>query len=353
MSVAQWNRKAGFWWYRLSIILGSLRYLYSLPPEKVASFLDSYVIYDHDWRDEDELIKELGSDYYTQVKAKLIDYYSVLNYLCAIGQVEKMYIPPTMDLSRTIIENQVLFERKMCSDLGIGKGEQVLDIGCGRGRVAAHVASVTGARVIGINIDSSQLESAKRFAIGNDLSEQCQFTLFDLNQTPLPFSDHSFDHLYQIQAFSLCKSLPNLFAELHRILKPGGNLASLDWVRLNAFDPTNPRHADLMKRIKPLIGAIGTPSVQELEDHLLSAGFDVTISENASIDGLQAPLIESADRHFTRVARLIDALVRWRLLPVHFKLLLDRLTKDGAAFVEADRMRLVTTSYYIVARKIA
>jgi len=34
-------------------------------------------------------------------------------------------------------------------------------------------------------------------------------------------------------------------------------------------------------------------------------------------------------------------------------LLFERLTKDGPAFVEADRLRLVTTSYYIVARKKA
>jgi sterol 24-C-methyltransferase len=353
MAMTQWNRKAAFWWYRLSTTLQSLRYLYFLPPEKVANFLNSYAIYDHDWRDENELIKAWGADYYTQVKARLIDYYSILNYLCAVGQVEKMYIPPALDLSRSIIENQVLFEQRICRDLGIVKGERVMDLGCGRGRVAAHVASTTGVQVVGINIDPSQLESAKRFALGTGLERQCQYQRWDHNDRPFPFADNSFDHVYQIQALSLSKSLPDLFSELHRIMKPGGKFASLDWVRLDQFDPTNPVHADLMKRIKPLIGAIGTPSVEELEDQLSSAGFEVLTSENPSIDGLQAPLIENADRFFTRVARSIDVLARWRVLPVHFKLLFDRLTKDGAAFVEADRLRLVTTSYYIVARKKA
>src|SRR5262245_29226215 len=194
MELSRWNRKAAFRWYRLSTTLQSLRHLYFLPPEKVASFLNSYEIYDHDWRDEEELIKAWGVDYYTQVKARLIDYYSVLNYLCAVGQVEKMYIPPALDLSRSIIENQVLFEQRICRDLGIGKGDRVMDLGCGRGRVAAHVASITGARVVGINIDPSQLESAKRFALGNDLESQCQFHQWDHNERPFPFADNSFDH---------------------------------------------------------------------------------------------------------------------------------------------------------------
>jgi sterol 24-C-methyltransferase len=108
-----------------------------------------------------------------------------------------------------------------------------------------------------------------------------------------------------------------------------------------------------MKRIKPLIGAIGTPTEKEYVRLLRKVGFEILTSENASIDDLQAPLIENADRFFTRVAVLIKLLVKCKVLPTHFKLLFDRLTKDGQAFVEADRLRLVTTSYYIVARKPA
>ena len=49
--------------------------------------------------------------------------------------------------------------------------------------------------------------------------------------------------------------------------------------------------------------------------------------------------------------KIINALVKVKILPRHFKALFDRLTKDGEAFVEADRLRLVTTSHYIVAQK--
>lgn len=344
--------KLQFFLYRLSTIFGSFKTLYTLPREKVDAFLDSYDIYDHDWVNEDELIRKMGSDYYNQVKKKLIDYYSVLNHLCAIGQVEKMYIPPIMDLSKGIIENQKLFEKKMTEDLSIKKGNTVLDIGCGRGRIAAHVASLTGAHVTGINIDHDQLDCARRFALGKGLSKQTQFKLGDLNELPFPFADASMDAVYQVQVVSAySKNLEKLFADIYRILKPGGRLSCLDWFRLEKYNEKDLEHADLMRRIKPLIGAIGTPSIEDYVRFMEKAGFKIVVNRNASINALQAPLIENADRLYNRVTRILQALVRCKMLPAHFQELFDRLVKDGEAFIEADRKGLVTTSHYIIAQK--
>jgi len=107
-----------------------------------------------------------------------------------------------------------------------------------------------------------------------------------------------------------------------------------------------------MRRIKPLIGAVGTPSIEDFAKAMESAGFKVLVNENASINGLQAPLIENADKLFTWLNRLINGCVKSKVLPPHFKLLFDRLTKDGQAFVEADRKGLVTTCHYFVGQKL-
>ncbi len=351
MPQALFKSKMQFWFYRLSTICKSLKTLYTLPPEKVKSFLDSYSIYEHDWADEKQMIQEMGSEYYTEVKKKLADYYSVLNHLCAIGQVEKMYIPPAMDLSASIIQNQSLFEKKMSQDLGLRKGQKAVDIGCGRGRVASHMASITDAEVTGLNLDTVQLESARHYVKANGMENQCRFIHADMNDLPLPFADNSIDAVYQIQVFTYSKYLPQLLKEIHRILKPGGKLAFLEWLRLKDFNPSNPHHARLMKGVKPLIGAIGTPSIDEYVELLTQAGFEIRINENASIDGLQAPLIQNADRFYKRMTRLIHFLVRCKVLPLHFRTLFDRLTQDGEAFVEADLLRLVTTSHYFVVQK--
>jgi sterol 24-C-methyltransferase len=337
--------------YRTSTALKAFKELYLLPQEKVDAFLNSYDIYDHDWVNEEQLIEKMGENYYAEVQRKLVDYYSVLNYLCAIGQVEKMYIPPAIDLSANLLVNQDLFEQRMAKDLKLQPGQKALDIGCGRGRIANHIARLTGAQIIGMNIDDSQLESARRFSRAKGMSEQCIFQKGDLNDIPFSFEDASFDAIYHVQVFSLCKDLLKLFKDMHRMLKPGGRFACLDWVHLDKYDANNPEHAELMRRIKPLIGAIGTPSIQKYTGLLEEAGFKILVNENASIDGLQAPLIENADKFFTRMTRLVKFFVKLKVLPKHFNALFDRLTKDGQAFVQADRMRLVTTSHYIVAEK--
>ena len=90
MPQASLMSKVQFWSYRTSTVLKAFKMLYTLPQEKVDAFVESYKIYDHDWVNEDQMIKEMGQDYYNEIKKKLIDWYCVLNNLCAIGQVEKM-----------------------------------------------------------------------------------------------------------------------------------------------------------------------------------------------------------------------------------------------------------------------
>ncbi len=346
--------KLQFWSYRVSTVLKSLKTLYTLPPEKVDAFLNSYVIYDCDWAEEEELIEKLGPNYEQVIQKKIVDYYSVLNHLCSVGQVEKMYIPPAIDLSASIMANQKLFEKNMCKDLGLAPGKKALDIGCGRGRVACHMATSSGAHVTGMNLDPDQLTCARKFALQKGLSSRTEFLKRNLNQIPYPFPDGSFDNIYEIQViFTYAKDLGKTFKEIHRLLKPGGRFACLEWASLDKYNPKNPHHAALMKRVKPLIGAIGTPSVGNCTRLLQEAGFEILKNENASVGGYQAPLIENADKFFTRVNRTINFLVKCRVLPTHFKLLFDRLCKDGDAFIEADRLGLVTTSHYILAQKKA
>jgi sterol 24-C-methyltransferase len=88
-----------------------------------------------------------------------------------------------------------------------------------------------------------------------------------------------------------------------------------------------------------------------LEQALTSSGFEIVKSENASIDGLQAPLIDTVDLYFRTLRQCILGLVKLHVLPRHFKTLINRLCLDGQAFVKMDNMRLATTSYSIIAQK--
>lgn len=310
----------------------------------------SYVIYNLDWSDEKQMVEELGPNYQEKVGDCLKSYYGVLNHLCALGDVEKMYIPPFMSKKATVLENQLLYEESIAEHIGLKPGDKVLDLGCGRGRVAAHMTQYSGAHVTGLNIDPNQIAQARSYNEKLGFKDN-RFIVQDFNSLPLPFEDETFDAFYQIQAFSLCKDLPALFREIFRVLKPGARFSMLDWVSLPDYDPSNPEHVQLMRRVKPLIGAVGTPTPKILENALTDAGFTVTRSDNASVGGLQAPLIAKVDLYFRSMRQLILGLVKTHVLPKHFKTLINRLCLDGEAFVKMDNMRLVTTSYRIIAQK--
>ncbi len=325
--------------YRLTTAFCALKALYRLPSEKLDAFLKSYEMFDKDGVGDNE-------------EKNIMNYYGVLNHLCAVGEVEKMYIPPTIDTKAGVTANQLLFEQKMVKDLKVKKGSKVLDVGCGRGRVAANMATTTGAKVTGINIDPVQIESALKYSEHNNLTKQCTFVRGNFND-PLPFADNTFDALYQIQVLTYAKDKEKLFAEMFRVMKPGARLSFLDWVKLDKYNPKNPQHLSLMNRVKPLIGAVDTPSAGELKTALEKVGFKVLVSKDASLGGHQADLIEKADKFYKRVQKLVHLLVKVRILPKHFAILFDRLTKDGDAFIEADRLGIITTSHQTIAQKPA
>ena len=334
---------------RMETALRSFRILKGLTKEQIDNFMNSYIIYDLDWADEEMMVATLGPDYQKKVGDCLRDYYSVLNHMCAIGELEKMYIPPVMDLHANLIVNQSLYEESIAQELQLPASPRVLDLGCGRGRVAAHMTLLTGAKVTGLNIDYDQIDSAKAYNKEKKFSNN--FIRADFNDLPLPLPDNEFDGFYQIQAFSLCKDIPKLCQELYRVLKPGAKLSLLDWAQLDAYNSENEHHRDLMRKIKPLIGAVGTPTPKSLAHDLEFAGFKVLRTNNASIDGLQSPLIEKADGYFRTARFALLGLVRAHMLPQHFKILFNRFTQDCDAFVEADRARLITTSYHWLAEK--
>jgi len=284
--------------YRFLTAIKAIYALYYMPAEKVKSFINSYDLFE-----KEKVEKSSDADL-------IADYYSVINYLCAIGEVEKMYIPPLIDNTLGVYANQILFEEKMVRDLQVKPTSKILDLGCGRGRVAAHVCQYSGgASVSGINIDRTQVERAEEWAKSNEfLSKRLSFRVGNFND-PLPYPDQSFDAMYQIQVLTYAKSLEDICKEFYRVLKPGARLSFLDWVKLAKYDENNEHHQRLIRRIKPLIGAVNTPSPQDFEDALEKAGFVVKFSGDASVSGHQAELIEKACFFYETFTVIINTLV--------------------------------------------
>jgi len=115
-------------------------------------------------------------------------------------------------------------EPAMLGLLGDVAGKDVLDAACGTGRYAVRLAQA-GARVCGVDASEEMLAAAKRKQ--SEAGVNVDFRLGDL--TRLPCADASFD--LAVCALALCHvaDLSSVFAELARVLRPGGRLIVSDF----------------------------------------------------------------------------------------------------------------------------
>jgi sterol 24-C-methyltransferase len=324
------------------------RELRSLPNEELLDFLESYRIFaNDDCNDLNDfkngvVMKEFDD------KGCMNDYYQTLHKLCCLGSVEKMYIPPTMDASRSVLQNQLMYEKTLIDQLRVGKGDRVLEVGCGAGRIAAHVVESTGAALAGINIDPTQVASANVFATQRSID--AKFYTADMNDS-FPFEDATFDAVYGVQPFTYARDLESVFSEIYRVLKPGGRLVILDCVLLDGFDKSNLKHLQMLQNTRELIGLGGFWHYFYWTTALTNVGFKIVHSQNKSFNDEQYVLIEKENRYFERLRKLVKFLTTIRVLSSHMDILLERFHKHGKTFIEMDKQHLITTSWEFSAVK--
>jgi sterol 24-C-methyltransferase len=328
--------------YQLKTRLQALAFLYKLSQEELDAFLRAYTLFERDWTTFDDGRRE---EY-------LVDYYKVINQLCALGNVEKMYMPPMMDPEVGLRGQQTLWEEKMTRDIGAGPGLRILDVGCGRGRIANDVIVRSGAHVTGLNIDPTQLENARSFAERRGLSDHSEWVEGSMNDS-LPFPDASFDAAYQVQAFTYAKDKEGVLREIFRVMRPGAKFSSILWVLTDKYDSDNEEHVDLINRARPVLGCLYSVTIEEIIRATEAAGFEILESGNPSIGGNEAAVINGEHAYYARLKKLIKIGGRLRLLPRHLPTLLDRLTTGGEAYAEAAESFLASACYEIVAQKPA
>ena len=109
------------------------------------------------------------------------------------------------------------------------RGRRVLDLGCGKGRFAAHLTRA-GAEVIGIDLSASMLAEA----VGLDRVRA--------SARRLPFASGTFYAVVAVEIFEHLAALGPVLADVRRVLRPGGVVAIVDKNRgaLNARRPWLP-----------------------------------------------------------------------------------------------------------------
>jgi phosphoethanolamine N-methyltransferase len=107
-------------------------------------------------------------------------------------------------------------------------GLTVLDIGCAVGGVDRVLAVDHGCAVIGLDIVPLLIDIGRARMAEAGLADRVDLRLVEPG--PLPLDDHSVDVVFGKDSWLLIDDKPGFFAEVVRVLKPGGTLAASEWM---------------------------------------------------------------------------------------------------------------------------
>jgi SAM-dependent methyltransferase len=105
--------------------------------------------------------------------------------------------------------------------LGVDAGDRLLDVACGSG-LALELARIRGASCSGIDA------SARLVAVARDRNPDSDIRVGDMNA--LPWDPASFDVVTSFRG--IWGTTPQVFAEVYRVLRPGGRVAITVWGHL-------------------------------------------------------------------------------------------------------------------------
>ena len=119
------------------------------------------------------------------------------------------------------------WHRFLASRLRARPDDRVLDVATGTGAVAAELAYRHGYRVTGIDQSDEMLASARALLAARGLGDRVELVRGEAEA--LPFEDASFDGLTVTYLLRYVADPAATLAELARVVRPGGTLASLEF----------------------------------------------------------------------------------------------------------------------------
>jgi len=104
--------------------------------------------------------------------------------------------------------------------LQVSASDHVLDVGSGIGGPARYIADRLGARVTGIDLTAEFCEVARLLTQMLGLEDRVDFKQGDA--LAMPFADASFDGAYSMNVSMNIQDKAGFYAEIYRVLGPGG-----------------------------------------------------------------------------------------------------------------------------------
>jgi len=111
--------------------------------------------------------------------------------------------------------------------LGSERDSSVLEIGCGSGGYALHLAEKLGCQIVGLDINEPGIRSATELAQTRALGSRARFEQCDVSKN-LPFDGETFDAVFSNDVLCHVPGRLEVLVEIFRVLKPGGRMLFSD-----------------------------------------------------------------------------------------------------------------------------
>ena len=275
--------------------------------------------------------------------------------MLSVFDLEKLYIPPQLDRDQGLYGNQLLTEQYLLSEMNLQNPERshLLDMGCGRGRIAHYFASMTGGQVSGYNIDPNQIENAEDWAVETNMTDRLHYKVGN-HHNPLEYESESFDGCYSVQAvwpFFKKEELDAHAQEMFRVIKPGTRYACSEYLLTPHFDWNNEEHMALHQSFLPTLAATQSMYPADVCAALERAGFNIILSAPSKSEAW--PICEQKRDLILLVRKVVRFLERIRIMPPWVEQSLNLLQTGGESWTTAEKAKIADLNWRIVAEKPA
>jgi len=156
---------------------------------------------------------------------------------------------------------------------GVKQADKVLDVGCGYGGTAVHVAHQLNCSVVGINTSAFQIAAGKQLAARSEDVKPNQVEFQVANALDLPFPDDTFDVVISIEASTYMPDKSKYVSEMGRVCKPGGKVILVDFHRTPG--PKTKKQEKSLKHMKKMFSSPDFESPQIHEDLMAKHGLEI------------------------------------------------------------------------------